>query len=47
MVPQTRNKDLGNIMNGGGRNPIATQHGLMEQGKVLLSSSVHQDLIPN
>lgn len=47
MVPQTRNKDPGNIMNGGGRSPIATRHDLMEQGKVLLSSSVHQDLIPN
>lgn len=34
-------------MNGRGRSPVATQHGLVEEGKALLPSSVHQDLIPN
>jgi len=46
VVPQIQNKNPGNIMNVRGKSPIATQHGLMEKGTVLLPSSAHLDLIP-
>ena len=47
MVPRIQNRNPGNIMNVRDGSPVATQHGLMEEGTVLLSSSAHQDLIPN
>ena len=47
MVPQSRNKDPGSIMNGRGRNLTATQCELQEEGEVPGPISAHQALIPD